>query len=73
MKRTRVFLLGVIVTILAMIGAAQLGWVKIDITITEKGSAVIQDGKDALNSVHTGAVGLYRELSGDQGGDQSGQ
>lgn len=66
LKKSKGFLLGVIFTVLAMAGAAQLGWVKIDITITEKGAALIEDGKAALNSAQDGAVGLYHELSGDQ-------
>jgi hypothetical protein len=57
-KKSKGFLVGVLFTILAMAGAAQLGWVKIDITITEKGAAVIQSGKAALNTVQTEATGL---------------
>jgi hypothetical protein len=57
-KKSKGFLVGVLFTILAMAGAAQLGWVKIDITITEKGAAVIQSGKAALNSAQNEAAGL---------------
>jgi hypothetical protein len=57
-KKSKGFLLGVIFTILAMAGAAQLGWVKIDITITEKGAAMIQSGKAALNTAQTEAAGF---------------
>ena len=70
LKKSKGFLMGVVFTILAMAGAAQLGLVKIDITITEKGAAAIQDGKAILDSAQDGAVGLYNEVVG--GGGQSG-
>ena len=62
-KKSKGFLLGVIFTILAMAGAAQLGWVKIDITITEKGAAMIQSGKAALTTAQTEAAGLLNGKS----------
>lgn len=65
MKRTKGFVTGVIVTALALAGAAHFGFVKIDITITDKGAALLEDGQALVDDAATAAGELYNEHVGE--------
>jgi len=62
-KRTKSFVVGVLVTAAALAGAAHFGLVKIDITITDKGAALIEDGQQLVQEAQTEAVNLYNEAT----------
>jgi len=67
MKRIKGFLMGVVVTALALAGAAHFGFVKIDITVTDKGQAVLNQAEQVLDSAQQQATDLYSEhVAGEQ-------
>lgn len=53
MKKVKCFIAGVVFTILAAVGAAQLGWVRIDIAVTEKGVALMDSAKAGAAELFT--------------------
>ncbi len=62
-KRIKGFVLGILTTVAVIFAAVQFGFVKIDLTVTEKGQAAIDQGSALIDTVTDEAEGFFSEIN----------
>lgn len=60
-KRSKSFVLGIIATALVIFAAVHFGFVKIDLTVTEKGQLAIDQGSALIDTAVEETTGLFNE------------
>lgn len=58
-KRSKGFVFGILTTVAVIFAAVQFGFVKVDLTVTEKGQAAIDQGSALIDTVTDEATGLF--------------
>jgi len=61
LKSKKSFLAGIIMTIAVVFAAVQFGFVKVDLTVTEKGQAAIDQGSAMIDTAVEETTGLFSE------------
>jgi len=61
LKSKKSFLAGIVMTIAVVFAAVQFGFVKVDLTVTEKGQAAIDQGSALIDTAVDGTTGLFSE------------
>jgi len=61
LKRSKGFVLGILTTAAVVFAAIHFGFVKVDLTVTEKGQAAINQGSALIDTAVEGTTGLFSE------------
>ncbi|MFQ5412626.1 MAG: hypothetical protein ACE5EC_10015 [Phycisphaerae bacterium] len=61
LKRSKGFVFGIITTVAVIFAAVHFGFVKIDLTVTEKGQAALDQGSTLIDTAVDETTGLFNE------------
>ncbi len=62
-KRSKGFVFGILTTVAVIFAAVHFGFVKIDLTVTEKGQSAIDQGSALIDTAVDEAEGLFDETT----------
>lgn len=60
-KRSKGFVFGILTTIAVIFASVQFGFVKVDLTVTEKGQAAIDQGSALIDTTVESVSGVFDE------------
>ncbi len=59
LKRSKGFVFGILTTVAVVFAAIHFGFVKVDLTVTEKGQTAIDRGSALIDTAVEGTTGLF--------------